>query len=140
MKQKKAEIRENSSNLSGKDRKRLKRQKRRDEKKKEKGREPYVKCDCGSPRANKCVHELCKACCKKKCIEVDGDCKPHKFINKLNVVGRITMDSNGDDETLEVVPNAGKRPKLGKEQFKNLVKLDKLGTEDKSIDTTVNEH
>merc|ERR1712127_143471 len=129
MKQQKAELREGSTNLTGKDRKRLKRQKRREDRKQEKGREPYVKCGCGCPRSNKCVHELCKACCKKKCIEIEGDCKSHKFINKLNLVGKNTVNLNGDDGTLddetpETLPNPKKRPKLGKEQFKNLVKLD----------------
>jgi len=87
MKQEKVKLEENSSKLSGKDRKRLRMQEKLDKKKLD------VKCGCGNQKSDKCVHVLCKSCCEKKSIEISGDCKTHKF-------------------KFETVQNPEKRPKL----------------------------
>ncbi|KAK1877197.1 tRNA-dihydrouridine(16/17) synthase [NAD(P)(+)]-like [Dissostichus eleginoides] len=38
----------------------------------------YVKCEqCGNPKGNKCVFNLCRACCKKKAYKEVADCPSH---------------------------------------------------------------
>ncbi|XP_030580794.1 tRNA-dihydrouridine(16/17) synthase [NAD(P)(+)]-like isoform X2 [Archocentrus centrarchus] len=38
----------------------------------------YVKCEqCGNPKGNKCVFNLCRGCCKKKAYKEVADCPSH---------------------------------------------------------------
>lgn len=38
----------------------------------------YIKCEqCGNPKGNKCVFNLCRACCKKKAYKEVADCPSH---------------------------------------------------------------
>ncbi|KAK0136506.1 tRNA-dihydrouridine(16/17) synthase [NAD(P)(+)]-like [Merluccius polli] len=38
----------------------------------------YMKCEqCGNPKGNKCVFDLCRACCKKKAYKEVADCPSH---------------------------------------------------------------
>ncbi|XP_053707259.1 tRNA-dihydrouridine(16/17) synthase [NAD(P)(+)]-like [Synchiropus splendidus] len=38
----------------------------------------YVKCEqCGNPKGNKCVFNLCRGCCKKKAFKEVADCPSH---------------------------------------------------------------
>ncbi|KAK7938356.1 hypothetical protein WMY93_001682 [Mugilogobius chulae] len=45
----------------------------------------YIKCEqCGNPKGNKCVFNLCRGCCKKKAFKEVADCPSHglKFKTK----------------------------------------------------------
>ncbi|XP_046721916.1 tRNA-dihydrouridine(16/17) synthase [NAD(P)(+)]-like isoform X1 [Silurus meridionalis] len=45
----------------------------------------YIKCEqCGNPKGNKCVFNLCRGCCKKKAYKEVADCPGHglKFKTK----------------------------------------------------------
>ncbi|XP_056158074.1 tRNA-dihydrouridine(16/17) synthase [NAD(P)(+)]-like [Lampris incognitus] len=45
----------------------------------------YIKCEqCGNPKGNKCVFNLCRGCCKKKAYKEVADCLSHglKFKTK----------------------------------------------------------
>lgn len=38
----------------------------------------YIKCEqCGNPKGNKCVFNLCRGCCKKKAFKEVADCQSH---------------------------------------------------------------
>uniref|UniRef100_A0A8C2WXH4 tRNA-dihydrouridine(16/17) synthase [NAD(P)(+)]-like n=1 Tax=Cyclopterus lumpus TaxID=8103 RepID=A0A8C2WXH4_CYCLU len=38
----------------------------------------YIKCEqCGNPKGNKCVFNLCRGCCKKKAFKEVADCPSH---------------------------------------------------------------
>uniref|UniRef100_A0A3P8ZVS4 tRNA-dihydrouridine(16/17) synthase [NAD(P)(+)]-like n=1 Tax=Esox lucius TaxID=8010 RepID=A0A3P8ZVS4_ESOLU len=38
-------------------------------------RQKYIKCEqCGNPKGNKCVFNLCRACCKRKALKEVADC------------------------------------------------------------------
>ncbi|XP_027034658.2 tRNA-dihydrouridine(16/17) synthase [NAD(P)(+)]-like [Tachysurus fulvidraco] len=38
----------------------------------------YIKCEqCGNPKGNKCVFNLCRGCCKKKAFKEVADCPGH---------------------------------------------------------------
>ncbi|XP_041720473.1 tRNA-dihydrouridine(16/17) synthase [NAD(P)(+)]-like [Coregonus clupeaformis] len=38
----------------------------------------YIKCEqCGNPKGNKCVFNLCRGCCKKKAYKEVADCPSH---------------------------------------------------------------
>ncbi|TSQ23940.1 tRNA-dihydrouridine(16/17) synthase [NAD(P)(+)]-like [Bagarius yarrelli] len=38
----------------------------------------YIKCEqCGNPKGNKCVFNLCRGCCKKKAYKEVADCSSH---------------------------------------------------------------
>ncbi|XP_044153256.1 tRNA-dihydrouridine(16/17) synthase [NAD(P)(+)]-like [Bufo gargarizans] len=43
----------------------------------------YAKCDqCGNPKGNKCVFNLCRGCCKKKAFRELADCAGHGLLFK----------------------------------------------------------
>uniref|UniRef100_H3ATB8 tRNA-dihydrouridine(16/17) synthase [NAD(P)(+)]-like n=1 Tax=Latimeria chalumnae TaxID=7897 RepID=H3ATB8_LATCH len=43
----------------------------------------YVKCEqCGNPKGNKCVFNLCRGCCKKKAFRETADCPGHGLLFK----------------------------------------------------------
>uniref|UniRef100_A0A3B3ZMU8 tRNA-dihydrouridine(16/17) synthase [NAD(P)(+)]-like n=1 Tax=Periophthalmus magnuspinnatus TaxID=409849 RepID=A0A3B3ZMU8_9GOBI len=47
----------------------------------------YIKCEqCGNPKGNKCVFNLCRGCCKKKAFKEVADCPSHglKFKTKAD--------------------------------------------------------
>ncbi|XP_028311000.1 tRNA-dihydrouridine(16/17) synthase [NAD(P)(+)]-like [Gouania willdenowi] len=38
----------------------------------------YIRCEqCGNPKGNKCVFNLCRGCCKKKAFKTVADCPSH---------------------------------------------------------------
>uniref|UniRef100_A0A4W6F2H0 tRNA-dihydrouridine(16/17) synthase [NAD(P)(+)]-like n=1 Tax=Lates calcarifer TaxID=8187 RepID=A0A4W6F2H0_LATCA len=46
----------------------------------------YIKCEqCGNPKGNKCVFNLCRGCCKKKAYKEVADCPSHKTFFQPNV-------------------------------------------------------
>ncbi|XP_015673005.1 tRNA-dihydrouridine(16/17) synthase [NAD(P)(+)]-like [Protobothrops mucrosquamatus] len=43
----------------------------------------YAKCDqCGNPKGNKCVFNLCRGCCKKRAFRETADCPGHGLLFK----------------------------------------------------------
>lgn len=43
----------------------------------------YAKCEqCGNPKGNKCVFNLCRGCCKKKAFKETADCPGHGLLFK----------------------------------------------------------
>uniref|UniRef100_A0A8D0GM77 tRNA-dihydrouridine(16/17) synthase [NAD(P)(+)]-like n=1 Tax=Sphenodon punctatus TaxID=8508 RepID=A0A8D0GM77_SPHPU len=43
----------------------------------------YAKCDqCGNPKGNKCVFNLCRGCCKKRAFKETADCPGHRLLFK----------------------------------------------------------
>ncbi|XP_019412051.1 PREDICTED: tRNA-dihydrouridine(16/17) synthase [NAD(P)(+)]-like isoform X1 [Crocodylus porosus] len=41
----------------------------------------YAKCDqCGNPKGNKCVFNLCRGCCKKRAFKETADCPGHGLL------------------------------------------------------------
>ncbi|XP_028912645.1 tRNA-dihydrouridine(16/17) synthase [NAD(P)(+)]-like [Ornithorhynchus anatinus] len=43
----------------------------------------YAKCDqCGNPKGNKCVFNLCRGCCKKRAFKETADCPGHGLLFK----------------------------------------------------------
>ncbi|XP_053309244.1 tRNA-dihydrouridine(16/17) synthase [NAD(P)(+)]-like [Spea bombifrons] len=43
----------------------------------------YAKCDqCGNPKGNKCVFNLCRSCCKKQAFREMSDCAGHGLLFK----------------------------------------------------------
>ncbi|XP_077475201.1 tRNA-dihydrouridine(16/17) synthase [NAD(P)(+)]-like isoform X3 [Stigmatopora argus] len=49
----------------------------------------YIKCEqCGNPKGNKCVFNLCRGCCKKKSFKEVANCSSHglKFKSKADAI------------------------------------------------------
>lgn len=44
--------------------------------------DPYDKCACKNPKGGRCVHELCRACCRVKCYTEGLDCPGHRILVK----------------------------------------------------------
>uniref|UniRef100_A0A4W6EXV8 tRNA-dihydrouridine(16/17) synthase [NAD(P)(+)]-like n=1 Tax=Lates calcarifer TaxID=8187 RepID=A0A4W6EXV8_LATCA len=48
----------------------------------------YIKCEqCGNPKGNKCVFNLCRGCCKKKAYKEVADC-PNAVLQQLDTLCR----------------------------------------------------
>nr|XP_045620128.1 tRNA-dihydrouridine(16/17) synthase [NAD(P)(+)]-like isoform X2 [Procambarus clarkii] len=44
--------------------------------------DPYEKCGCKNPKGGRCVHGLCRACCRVKCYTEGLDCPGHRILVK----------------------------------------------------------
>ncbi|KAL7850037.1 hypothetical protein SRHO_G00193860 [Serrasalmus rhombeus] len=56
----------------------------------------YIKCEqCGNPKGNKCVFNLCRGCCKKKAYKEVADCPSHglRFKTKAQKQGSSGVGS-----------------------------------------------
>ncbi|XP_055366845.1 tRNA-dihydrouridine(16/17) synthase [NAD(P)(+)]-like isoform X1 [Betta splendens] len=59
----------------------------------------YIKCDqCGNPKGNKCVFNLCRGCCKKKAFKEVADCPSHGLRFKTKAE-RFQAEENEKKET-----------------------------------------
>jgi len=46
----------------------------------------YAKCDqCGNPKGNRCVFNLCRGCCKKRAFREAADCPGHGLLFKTKL-------------------------------------------------------
>ncbi|XP_053515022.1 tRNA-dihydrouridine(16/17) synthase [NAD(P)(+)]-like isoform X3 [Artibeus jamaicensis] len=46
----------------------------------------YAKCDqCGNPKGNRCVFNLCRGCCKKRAFRETADCQGHGLLFKTKL-------------------------------------------------------
>lgn len=46
----------------------------------------YAKCDqCGNPKGNRCVFNLCRGCCKKRAFRETADCPGHGLLFKTKL-------------------------------------------------------
>ncbi|KAK2504119.1 hypothetical protein MC885_011187 [Smutsia gigantea] len=46
----------------------------------------YAKCDqCGNPKGNRCVFNLCRGCCKKRAFKETADCPGHGLLFKTKL-------------------------------------------------------
>uniref|UniRef100_A0A8C9Z053 Dihydrouridine synthase 1-like (S. cerevisiae) n=1 Tax=Sander lucioperca TaxID=283035 RepID=A0A8C9Z053_SANLU len=68
----------------------------------------YVKCEqCGNPKGNKCVFNLCRGCCKKKAYKEVADCPSHGLRFKTKAEKQKAdederrQDGRKEDETKE---------------------------------------
>lgn len=49
----------------------------------------YIKCEqCGNPKGNKCVFNLCRGCCKKAAFNAVADCPGHGLMFKTKALKR----------------------------------------------------
>lgn len=46
------------------------------------GNDVYEKCICKNPKGGRCVHSMCRACCKTKCYTEGLDCSGHRILVK----------------------------------------------------------
>ncbi|KAM7386126.1 hypothetical protein PAMA_008982 [Pampus argenteus] len=59
----------------------------------------YIKCEqCGNPKGNKCVFNLCRGCCKKKAYKEVADCPSHGLRFKTNAEKRKAEDERKEHE------------------------------------------
>ncbi|XP_036445936.1 tRNA-dihydrouridine(16/17) synthase [NAD(P)(+)]-like [Colossoma macropomum] len=75
----------------------------------------YIKCEqCGNPKGNKCVFNLCRGCCKKKAFKEVADCPSHglRFKTKAQKQGssgagggQINGSSSVQTEPCATVPD-----------------------------------
>ncbi|XP_034151550.1 tRNA-dihydrouridine(16/17) synthase [NAD(P)(+)]-like isoform X4 [Esox lucius] len=65
-------------------------------------RQKYIKCEqCGNPKGNKCVFNLCRACCKRKALKEVADCLTHHLMFKTKAEKRKAGVEEGK---LDAVP------------------------------------
>ncbi|XP_040046138.2 tRNA-dihydrouridine(16/17) synthase [NAD(P)(+)]-like [Gasterosteus aculeatus] len=61
----------------------------------------YVKCEqCGNPKGNKCVFNLCRGCCKKKAFKEVADCPSHGLRFKTRAA-KLKADEKKEEEEEE---------------------------------------
>lgn len=54
----------------------------------------YIKCEqCGNPKGNKCVFNLCRGCCKKAAYKAVADCPGHGLKFKTKALIREAADT-----------------------------------------------
>ncbi|XP_013879759.1 tRNA-dihydrouridine(16/17) synthase [NAD(P)(+)]-like [Austrofundulus limnaeus] len=59
----------------------------------------YLKCEqCGNPKGNKCVFNLCRACCKKKAFKEVADCQSHGLRFKTKAEKRKAEEEEEEEE------------------------------------------
>uniref|UniRef100_A0A1A7XS06 tRNA-dihydrouridine(16/17) synthase [NAD(P)(+)]-like n=2 Tax=Iconisemion striatum TaxID=60296 RepID=A0A1A7XS06_9TELE len=58
----------------------------------------YLKCEqCGNPKGNKCVFNLCRGCCKKKAFKEMADCPSHGLRFKTKAEKRKAEEEEQKD-------------------------------------------
>ncbi|XP_058626269.1 tRNA-dihydrouridine(16/17) synthase [NAD(P)(+)]-like isoform X2 [Onychostoma macrolepis] len=56
----------------------------------------YIKCEqCGNPKGNKCVFNLCRGCCKRKAFKEVADCPGHGLKFKTKALKQSKSDTGG---------------------------------------------
>ncbi|XP_038123509.1 tRNA-dihydrouridine(16/17) synthase [NAD(P)(+)]-like [Cyprinodon tularosa] len=80
----------------------------------------YLKCEqCGNPKGNKCVFNLCRGCCKKKAFKEVADCPSHGLRFKTKAE-KLRAEEDKQEEQVQTegsMMEAGKRSCTnGKEQ------------------------
>uniref|UniRef100_A0A673IT46 tRNA-dihydrouridine(16/17) synthase [NAD(P)(+)]-like n=2 Tax=Sinocyclocheilus rhinocerous TaxID=307959 RepID=A0A673IT46_9TELE len=56
----------------------------------------YIKCEqCGNPKGNKCVFNLCRGCCKRKAFKEVADCPGHGLRFKTKALKQSNSDTGG---------------------------------------------
>ncbi|XP_042575850.1 tRNA-dihydrouridine(16/17) synthase [NAD(P)(+)]-like isoform X1 [Cyprinus carpio] len=56
----------------------------------------YIKCEqCGNPKGNKCVFNLCRSCCKRKAFKEVADCPGHGLRFKTKALKQSNSDTGG---------------------------------------------
>uniref|UniRef100_A0A3Q2XM48 tRNA-dihydrouridine(16/17) synthase [NAD(P)(+)]-like n=1 Tax=Hippocampus comes TaxID=109280 RepID=A0A3Q2XM48_HIPCM len=59
----------------------------------------YIKCEqCGNPKGNKCVFNLCRGCCKKKAYKEVANCLSHGLKFKTKAEAKKAQESKRDAE------------------------------------------
>ncbi|XP_074967612.1 tRNA-dihydrouridine(16/17) synthase [NAD(P)(+)]-like [Phalacrocorax aristotelis] len=54
----------------------------------------YAKCDqCGNPKGNKCVFNMCRGCCKKRAFKETADCPGHGLLFKTKFEKSLSWQS-----------------------------------------------
>ncbi|XP_030361922.1 tRNA-dihydrouridine(16/17) synthase [NAD(P)(+)]-like isoform X3 [Strigops habroptila] len=55
----------------------------------------YAKCDqCGNPKGNKCVFNMCRGCCKKSAFKATADCPGHGLLFKTKHEKSLSWQSS----------------------------------------------
>uniref|UniRef100_A0A8C4J1L3 tRNA-dihydrouridine(16/17) synthase [NAD(P)(+)] n=1 Tax=Dromaius novaehollandiae TaxID=8790 RepID=A0A8C4J1L3_DRONO len=55
----------------------------------------YAKCDqCGNPKGNKCVFNMCRGCCKKRAFKETADCPGHGLLFKTKYEKSLLWQSS----------------------------------------------
>ncbi|KAM9780398.1 tRNA-dihydrouridine(16/17) synthase [NAD(P)(+)]-like [Neosynchiropus ocellatus] len=63
----------------------------------------YIKCEqCGNPKGNKCIFNLCRGCCKKKAFKEVADCPSHGLRFKTKAEKRKAEEQ--ENETANAPP------------------------------------
>ncbi|XP_075418519.1 tRNA-dihydrouridine(16/17) synthase [NAD(P)(+)]-like isoform X2 [Tenrec ecaudatus] len=66
----------------------------------------YATCDqCGNPKGNRCVFNLCRGCCKKSAFKALADCPGHRLLFKTKLEKSLTW--KGDRPKLQEPPPPG---------------------------------
>ncbi|KAM4844633.1 tRNA-dihydrouridine(16/17) synthase [NAD(P)(+)]-like isoform 2-T2 [Thomomys bottae] len=66
----------------------------------------YAKCDqCGNPKGNRCVFNLCRGCCKKRAFRETADCPGHGLLFKTKLEKSLAW--KGVQPGLQEPPQAG---------------------------------
>uniref|UniRef100_A0A667YNN2 tRNA-dihydrouridine(16/17) synthase [NAD(P)(+)]-like n=1 Tax=Myripristis murdjan TaxID=586833 RepID=A0A667YNN2_9TELE len=72
----------------------------------------YIKCEqCGNPKGNKCVFNLCRGCCKKKAFKEVADCPSHGLRFKTKAEKRKAEEE--EEERKEGLVEENGRPSSG---------------------------
>ncbi|KAM8785579.1 tRNA-dihydrouridine(16/17) synthase [NAD(P)(+)]-like isoform 3-T3 [Rhynchonycteris naso] len=68
----------------------------------------YAKCDqCGNPKGNRCVFNLCRGCCKKRALRETADCPGHGLLFKTKLEKSLAW--KGAQPQLQEPQEAGPR-------------------------------
>ncbi|KAK7803058.1 hypothetical protein U0070_001881 [Myodes glareolus] len=80
-------LEEEEGSLDGLSKNKLKKQLRNPHKTFDPSLKPkYAKCDqCGNPKGNRCVFNLCRGCCKKRAFKETADCPGHGLLFKTKL-------------------------------------------------------
>ncbi|XP_010616972.1 tRNA-dihydrouridine(16/17) synthase [NAD(P)(+)]-like isoform X3 [Fukomys damarensis] len=66
----------------------------------------YAKCDqCGNPKGNRCVFNLCRGCCKKRAFKETADCPGHGLLFKTKLEKSLAW--NGTQPRRQEPPQVG---------------------------------
>ncbi|XP_012410428.1 tRNA-dihydrouridine(16/17) synthase [NAD(P)(+)]-like [Trichechus manatus latirostris] len=66
----------------------------------------YARCDqCGNPKGNRCVFNLCRGCCKKRAFKESADCPGHRLLFRTKLEKSLAW--KGDQPRLQEPPPPG---------------------------------
>ncbi|KAI7803825.1 tRNA-dihydrouridine(16/17) synthase [NAD(P)(+)]-like [Triplophysa rosa] len=62
----------------------------------------YIKCEqCGNPKGNKCVFNLCRGCCKRKAFKEVADCPGHGLRFKTRALRQCNSDTGSEQANVK---------------------------------------